>query len=154
MTALFSYVVVSGLYACALILPVSSSGRLHDFALERSGDLREEIGWNELVQTVAGIRDSLLPDERAKIGVVVGNYGEQGAIEVLGPTYHLARPISETNSAWLRGYPNPPPATRIVLGFPHDEADRVFTSCRLAGHNTNSLGVKNEESQRHPDISA
>ena len=28
----------------------------------------------------------------------------------------------------------------------------MFTSCRVAGHNGNSLGVKNEESEDHPDI--
>jgi hypothetical protein len=150
----FSGVALCGLSACALILPVSSSGPLRNFELEHNGDLREEIGWDELVQTVAEIRDSLPPYERAKVGVLVGNYGEQGAIEVLGPAYNLPRPISGTNSAWLRGYPNPPPSTLIVLGFSYGAAERVFTSCRLAGHNINSLGVKNEESQDHPDIFA
>ena len=153
-TAFFAGAVACGMYACALILPVSPSGLLRNFALQHNGDLREEIGWHELVQTVAEIRDNLPPNERAKVGVLVGNYGEQGAIEVLGPAYSLPHPISGTNSAWLRGYPDPPPSTLIVLGFSHDEADRVFAACRLAGHNSNSLGVKNEESQDHPDIFA
>jgi hypothetical protein len=42
--------------------------------------------------------------------------------------------------------------TLIVLGFSKGEADRKFTSCRLAGHNGNSEGVANEESKYHPDI--
>jgi 4-amino-4-deoxy-L-arabinose transferase-like glycosyltransferase len=148
----FIGVVVCGMYACALVLPIAPSGPLRDFALEHSGDLREEIGWHELVQTVAEIRDSLPANERLKVGVLVGNYGEQGAVEILGPAYKLPRPMSGTNSAWLRWYPDPPPSTLIVIGFSHVEVARAFISCRLAGHNTNSLGVKNEESQRHPDI--
>ena len=122
------------------------------FALENNGDLREEIGWDELVKTVAGIRDSLPAEQRQNVGVAVGNYGEQGAVEILGAAYHLPVPISGTNSAWLRGYPVPPPSTLIVVGLSHQYADRMFTGCRVAGHNGNSLGVQNEESQDHPDI--
>ena len=79
---------VCGAYLCARILPLQSSGPLRDFALQRNGDLREEIGWPELVRTVAGIRDSLTPEQQPSMGVIVGNYGEQGAIEMLGPPYH------------------------------------------------------------------
>jgi hypothetical protein len=86
------------------------------------------------------------------VGALVGNYGEQGAIEVLGRLYHLPTPISGTNSAWLRGYPTPPPSTLIVVGLSRSYADRMLTSCRLAGHNGNSLSVRNEESMDHPDI--
>ncbi|MGP0019807.1 MAG: glycosyltransferase family 39 protein [Candidatus Sulfotelmatobacter sp.] len=145
-------VVAWGLFMGAMILPVASGGPLMKFALENNGDLREEIGWEELVKTVAGIRDSLPVDQRENVGVMVRNYGEAGAIEMLGPAYHLPPPISGTNSAWLRGYPVPPPTTLIVIGTSREYADSRFTSCRLAGHNGNSLGVKNEESQDHPDI--
>jgi 4-amino-4-deoxy-L-arabinose transferase-like glycosyltransferase len=148
----FTGVAVVGLYVCALILPLASSGSLKKFALGRNGDLREEIGWNELVATVASIRDSLPPEQQASLGILVGNYGEQGAIEILGQAYHLPAPISMTNSAWLRGYPTPPPTTLIVLGFSREEAENAFTSCRLVGHNGNSQGVKNEESKYDPDI--
>ncbi len=146
-----------GLFTCGAFffagwVPFASSGPLRDFALRHSGDLREEIGWDELVMTVAGIRDSLPPDQQANLGITVGNYGEQGAIEILGTAYHLPPPISTTNSAWLRGYPIPPPTTLIVLGITREQADSIFTGCRLAGHNGNSLGIKNEESQDHPDI--
>jgi hypothetical protein len=71
---------------------------------------------------------------------------------MLGPAYHLPPPISTTNSAWLRGYPTPQPTTLIVLGLTSEQANRIFTGCRLAGHNSNAEGVMNEESQDHPDI--
>ncbi len=92
-------------------------GRCEQFALKNNGDLREEIGWDEMVRTVAGIRDSLPAEQRSSVGVLVGNYGEQGAVEILGPAYGLPMPISMTNSAWLRGYPAAPPTTLIVRGI-------------------------------------
>ena len=147
--AAFAFV---SIYICAVVLPIASSGALEKFALQRNGDLREEIGWDELVRSVAQIRQSLPPDQQAHLGITVGNYGEGGAIEILGPAYHLPPPISTTNSAWLRGYPSPQPTTLIVLGLTRDQADSIFTGCRLAGHNGNSEGVKNEESVYHPDI--
>jgi hypothetical protein len=150
--AFFTGVAAVGAYVCALIIPFAPSGPLRDFTLKRNGDLREEIGWDELVRTVATIRDSLPADQQASVGVIVANYGEQGAIEMLGPAYHLPVPISMTNSAWLRGYPQPPPNTLIVLGFREEQANHAFTGCRLAGHNGNSLGIQNEESEYHSMI--
>ena len=151
-TTFFALLAGFAAYICAVLVPLASSGPLKDFALRRNGDLREEIGWTELVKTVADIRDSLAPEQRASVGILVGNYGEQGAIEILGQAYHLPAPISMTNSAWLRGYPEPPPSTLIMVGFSREWVDRNFTSCRLAGHNGNSEGVRNEESQYHPEI--
>lgn len=151
-TAYFATFALVSAYACAVVIPFATSGPLRDFALEKNGDLREEFGWNELVRTVASIRDSLPPDQQAHLGITVSNYGEQGAIELFGPAYHLPPPISTTNSAWYRGYPSPPPTTIIVLGLTAEEANAAFTGCRLAGHNGNSLGIRNEESQYHPDI--
>jgi hypothetical protein len=143
-------------YICVRVLPLASSGPLRDFALKNNTDLREEIGWDELVKTVAAIRDSLPPGlqsgQQANLGITVANYGEYGAIEILGPAYHLPQPIGTTNSAWLHGYPTSPPTTLIVLGLTREQADSLFTNCRLAGHNGNSEGIPNEESTNHPDI--
>ena len=150
--AFFVLLFADGAVMAAVLVPLSSSGRLMQFALKQNGDLREEIGWEDLVRNVAAIRDSLPLEQREHVGIVVRNYGEAGAIEILGPQYHLPPPISGTNSAWLRGYPDPPPTTLIVLGTSRVYADRRYTDCRLAGHNTNSLGIENEESRDHPDI--
>jgi 4-amino-4-deoxy-L-arabinose transferase-like glycosyltransferase len=141
-----------GLYICALILPLASSGPLRDFALTRNGDLREEIGWDVMLQTIAQVRSSLPAQEQANVGIVVGNYGEQGAVEILGPTYHLPPAISGTNSAWLRGYPPSQPTTLIVLGVSDDDREREFTSCRLAAKIPYPKNLNNEESKDHPEI--
>ena len=112
---------------------------------------RRSAGTNSS-STVAGIRDSLPADEQQSLGITRRQLRRAGRHRDARPAYHLPPPISMTNSAWLRGYPTPPPTTLIVLGFSQKAADRVFTGCRLAGHNGNSEGIKNEESQDHPDI--
>ena len=151
-TVFFAGLALIGAYIIAFIIPLQASGPLRDFALKHNGDLREEFGWDNLVRTVAQIRDSLPPDQQAHLGIATGNYGEYGAIEILGAAYGLPQPIGTTNSEYLRGYPTPQPTTIIVIGNDPATANALFTNCRLAGHNGNSEGLKNEESVDHPDI--
>jgi hypothetical protein len=113
---------------------------------------REEIGWTELVGTVAGMRDSLSPAELAGLGILAGNYGEAAAINLYGPAYNLPQAISPVDTYWLRGYGNPPPETLIVVGLTSPQANGLFESCRLAGHTSNRFGILNEETSAHPDI--
>lgn len=152
MALMFSGVAAIGIYAALIIMPMTSSAPLRDFALKRNNDLRERVGWPELVARVAAIRDALPAKRQADLGIVVGNYGEQGAIALLGEAYGLPSPITAVNSGWLRGYPKTPPRTVIVLGSSRERADELFVGCRLAGHSGNAWGVVNEESRDHPDI--
>jgi hypothetical protein len=148
----FAGVIAVGTYAAICIVPMASSGPLRDFALRHNNELREQIGWDELVAQVAAIRDSLPADQQANLGIAVGNYGEYGAILLLGKRYRLPVPITTVNSGWLRGYPETPPSSFIVLGNARARAYTLFADCRVAGRSTNALGVVNEESRDHPDI--
>ena len=144
--------VAFGAYEAArFVMPLGAVSPTN-FALENNGDLREEIGWTDLVAEVARVRDSLPPGQRAHLGIITGNYGETGAINLFGPRYGLPQAISGTNTAWYRGYGDPAPQTLIVLGQSRSDADEMFGSCRLAGHNGNPYGIRNEESADHPDI--
>jgi len=98
------------------------------------------------------VRDSLPPEERAHLGITTANYGEYGAIEILGSAYGLPAPIGTTNSEWLRGFPTQQPTALIVLGLRREQADALFTGCRLVAHNGNNEGIQNEESLYNPDI--
>ena len=119
---------------------------------KNNGDLKEEIGWPELVGTVARIRNSLPPEERAQVRILANNYGEAGAINLYGPALGLPEAICAVNSFWERGYGNPPPELLIVLGASREELAGRFESCELVGHITNREGVANEETVEHPDI--
>lgn len=137
----------------AIVLPVTPvNSAWWKFAVDKNGDLREEIGWPELAQTVAQIRDSLPAADRERLGILAGNYGEAGAINLYGPRYGLPPVISGTNSFWARGYGDPPPETLIVLGLSRRYVDANFSDCELAAHTWNPYGVENEETSDHPDI--
>lgn len=141
-----------GVLGIRMLVPVASSGPLRAFALAHSEDLREELGWDTLVQTIVQVRDTLTPEQRTSYGVFTGNYGEQGAVEILGRSYGLPVPISLTNSAWLRGYPTPQPTALIVVGFDLEDANKHFTDCRFAARIPYPAHLNNEESKYHPDI--
>jgi hypothetical protein len=113
---------------------------------------RDEIGWPEMVNTVANIRDTVPLEERARLGILAGNYGEASAINVYGPEYNLPRAISGMDSFWLWGYGDPPPETVIVLGLAPSDASSLFETCSIVGANRNSYGIQNIESQYNPDI--
>jgi hypothetical protein len=152
-TAAWVALVLDILLAVTFFLPVapvnSAWGRL---AFKLQGDYPEEIGWPELVQTVAQVRDALPEQDRARLGILAGNYGEAGAINLFGPDYGLPRAMSGINSFWRQGYGDPPPETLIVIGLSQHFVDKNFASCMVAGHTWNQYGVKNEETEEHPDI--
>jgi hypothetical protein len=144
---------VSGLLFATLALPIAPvNSAWWDVVSEINGELNEQIGWPELVETVAGIYSSLPDEERATTRLLANNYGEAGAINLYGPGYGLPEAISGMNSYWLRGYGDPPPQTLILLGYDYSHATGLFKSCRIAGRVTNRFGVMNEESEDHPTI--
>jgi hypothetical protein len=144
-------VIAGGVTIGAMLLPIAPinsgwwrvSSNLND-------NLVEEIGWPELVQTVAGIYNGLPEAERAHAGILAANYGEAGAIDLYGPAYGLPSAISIVNSYWLRGYGDPPPEPLLLVGVPPDIVRAAFRDCRAAGRVTNPYGVPNEESTNYP----
>jgi hypothetical protein len=132
------------------IMPVNS--RWWKLASQVDTVLPEEIGWPELVETVAKIRDGLPEQDRVRLGILTGNYGEVGALNLYGAKYGLPRAISGVNSSWERGYGNPPPYTVIVVGYSREFLEKQFASCELVAHSWNRYGVANEETVEDPDL--
>ena len=144
---------LGGILMMPLALPIAPLGSdLYAMTSSVNDGFKESVGWPELVETVAGIYATLPANDRPQTGILTGNYGEAGAINLYGPTYGLPEAISGINSYWLRGYGDPPPQTLIVLGFSQADALRAFESCTVAGLVTNRYGVRNEETREHPVI--
>ena len=68
--------------------------------------IADQFGWPEMVREVAAIYHSLPPEEQAQTGIWAGNYGEAGAINLLGPQYGLPTAYSRHQNLWYWG---PPP---------------------------------------------
>jgi hypothetical protein len=109
-------------------------------------EVLDEIGWEELVATVAGVRDAIPVGDRGRLAVLTGNYAAAGAIDLYGGQYGLPSAISRINSWGERGYGDPPPDTVIAFGFPRELLESHFASCRLAAVNQNRYGVANRNS--------
>jgi len=75
---------------------------------EMGTDLAEQIGWPELVRTVAGVYESLPAEDRNRATILTLNYGEAGAIERYGPALGLPLPFSGHNSYAEWGPPGEP----------------------------------------------
>lgn len=149
----FSALLIDVAIAIAFALPTAPVGSpWWHFAIKVNGTLREEIGWPEFAETVAKIRDALPAEDRPRLGILAGNYGEVGALNLYGERYGLPLAVSGVNSFWERGYGDPPPETLIVVGFPREWADSHFASCQLAGHPWNRYGTANEETIENPDM--
>ena len=130
------------LCASALTLPIAPlNSRWWRVANSANGNFDMEVGWLDMAETVAKIRDSLPAEERAGIAILAGDEGEAGAINLYGPAYGLPEAISGMNSNWYRGYGDPPPQTVITLGLRRDVLDPNFKSCVLAGHVTNRNAI-------------
>jgi 4-amino-4-deoxy-L-arabinose transferase-like glycosyltransferase len=150
--ATFAALALCCAFSVLFAVPLFAIDSPHNFVFRINEDLREEVGWQELVGEVARVRDSLSPAERANFAILATNYGELGAVNLYGPAFGLPQGISGVNSAWQRGYGNPPPQTLIVLGLSQRFVDGNFQSCRIAGHISNRYGIVNEESRYHPNI--
>jgi len=142
-------VIVAGAVALP-IAPVNSGW--WKFASRVDSVFPEEIGWPEFVEGVAAVRDRLPAEERGRVGILAGNYGEVGALNLYGEKFGLPWAISGVNSSWERGYGNPAPETVIVVGYPREFLEEEFASCVVAGRTWNRYRVMNEETMEDPEI--
>jgi 4-amino-4-deoxy-L-arabinose transferase-like glycosyltransferase len=138
--------------AGAIALPIAPvNSTWWKFAAKVDTVLPEEIGWPEFVQAVAAVRDRLPYEERETVGILAGNYGEVGALNLYGEKHGLPQAISGVNSSWERGYGNSPQVL-IVVGYSKDFLDQEFASCQVAGKVWNNYNLLNEETIEDPDI--
>lgn len=96
--------------------------------------IADQFGWPEMVSQVAGIYDSLPPDERAETGIWAGNYGEAGAINLFGPQYGLPRAYSRHQNHWYWGPPPQVYKNLIVLEWDRDDVADSCTSYQPFDH--------------------
>jgi 4-amino-4-deoxy-L-arabinose transferase-like glycosyltransferase len=88
-------------YTKALGISVESSegkklSQLHQFYADM-------FGWEKMAAAIARVYNTLSPGEKAKCAICVNNYGEAGAIDFYGETYHLPKAICGHNNYWLWG---------------------------------------------------
>jgi 4-amino-4-deoxy-L-arabinose transferase-like glycosyltransferase len=106
----------------------------------------ETVGWPRFVQTVSTAWHQIPIHERRHTAIFTGNYGEAGAVDLLGPALRLPRAYSGHNgfSAW--GEPPAADIHALVLGF-NNAADAApyFDRCRTLAFVNDGVGLDNNE---------
>ncbi|MGC2694249.1 MAG: glycosyltransferase family 39 protein [Candidatus Angelobacter sp.] len=91
-----------------------------EFEHQQNGPLpqwfADEFGWQEMVEKVAHVYNSLPPEERARTAIFSNGWGDAAAVDFYGPRYGLPQAISRHNSYWIWGPRNYDGSTMIILG--------------------------------------
>lgn len=90
-------------------------------------------GWQELVNTVTEVYESLPPGDREKTVIFTGNYGNSGAIDHLGRARGLPPSISGHNNYWLWGPGETAGEVMIVVGGGEERLRALFSIVERAG---------------------
>jgi hypothetical protein len=142
-----AFILVMGVLNLPLSLPILPAGALHTVPLQKIDyNLGENIGWPELVASVARVYRSIPASERRSVVIVTGNYGEAGALNRYGAAFGLPGAFSGHNSFWWWGPPRPSTGIAIMVGYadqyyPH----LVFRQVALAARIHNAARVENDE---------
>ncbi len=99
----------------------------HQRALLPQG-IADQFGWPEMVEEIAGIYDSLSPEERAETGILAGNYGEAGSVDLWGSKYGLPHAISGHQNYWYWGPPKEHYDNFIVIEWSERDVQTWCTS--------------------------
>jgi len=91
------------------------------------------FGWDDMVDLVARAYAQLTPEEKQHARVFGQNYGEAGAIDVLGRKLGLPRAMSGHNSYWLWGPGSEPMNVLIIIGGDREDNARFFEDITIVG---------------------
>jgi hypothetical protein len=145
-------IVIGAIISGALALPIAPiNSPLWNITSEVHDTFTEQIGWPEMIQTVASIYADLPEEEKARAGIFAAENDEAAALNLYGAEFGLPKAISGSDTFWLRGYGDPPPETLIVVGFSQEDVASVSERCEVAGTITNPYGVENDL-RNPPDI--
>ena len=108
-------------------------------------DAGEMVGWPRFTHTIAAVYHALPAAERRHATIFASNYGEAGAIALLGPARGLPYPYSGHNGWWFWGPPPNADTTVVVVGFDRPTAARYFVGCEVKATINDGVGLDNKE---------
>ena len=114
-----------------------------DFTFPKSDypqEFSNRIGWDTLVESVAGVYADLPAEDQAKAGIWGDWYGTAGAIDVLGPKYGLPHAVSGHLTYYLWG-PGYSWDVMILVTGNIDGLSSFFTDCELKAAVTNPYAM-------------
>ncbi|MEM6517514.1 MAG: glycosyltransferase family 39 protein [Bacteroidota bacterium] len=131
------------------IMPIETYVEFYDIEEDKgrfklTSDYADMFGWEEQVKLVDSVYQTLSPKERENCVLWAENYGEAGALKILGKEYNLPNPISRHGSFWLWGYGNKDAEVWISLGNEKPSVEQVFEDVELVKMITHKYAIDEE----------
>ncbi len=114
-------------------------------ALRLPQDYADMIGWNQRVEAIARVYDSLDSAQKSQAVILASNYGEAGAIDFLGPRLGLPHSICFEGTYWFYGPGKKTGATTIAIGFDSLDLVKNWRVIKPAAHIVNKWTVPEEQ---------
>jgi len=113
--------------------------------VQLTGDYADMFGWEEQVKAVDSVYRSLPQKQRENTVLWAENYGEAGALKILGKSYGLPSPISRHGSFWTWGYGNKDAEVWISIGNETPSVEYVFEEVELVKVITHKYAIDEEQ---------
>lgn len=109
-----------------------------------TGDYADMFGWEEQVKLVDSLYASLPKDEQQKCVILAENYGEAGALKILGKEYGLPNPVCRHGSFWTWGPGEQEGEVFISVGNEKDVVYEFFEEHTLVKMVTHKYAIDEE----------
>ncbi len=140
---LVAAIAVSAAVSALIALPLLPARSLQgSFVMAVNPDQGETVGWPRFVGTVTQAWQSIPPATRAHTVIFTGNYGEAGAIDLLGRSRGLPRAYSGHNGFSEWGQPGDSDTFALIVGV---DPARYFSDCRRLATVDDGVGLDNQE---------
>ncbi|MGI8713269.1 MAG: glycosyltransferase family 39 protein [Solirubrobacteraceae bacterium] len=144
---LIAALVLSAAISAAIALPLLPERQLQgSIVMALNPAQGETVGWPRFVRTVSTAWHQIPIGERGRTAIFTGNYGEAGAIDLLGSALRLPRAYSGHNGFSEWGIPPAADTHALIVGF-QDAADAgpYFDRCRTLATVDDRVGLNNNE---------
>ncbi|MBW4026027.1 MAG: phospholipid carrier-dependent glycosyltransferase [Acidobacteria bacterium] len=102
------------------------------------------FGWQQMADEIARVYNSLPAADKARAGIFCNNYGEAGAVDILGAKHHLPQAISGHQNFYFwgpRGYTGD---VLLVVQRSRSDLDQKFASVTDMAHVENPYAMPYE----------
>lgn len=140
-------IALSAVVSAVIALPLLPERDLQgSVVMALNPDQGETVGWPRFVRTVATAWREIPVAGRRHTAIFTSNYGEAGAIELLGPPLGLPRAYSGHNGFSEWGMPPATDTRALVLGYENGtDAAPYFQQCRTLATIDDGVGLDNDE---------
>lgn len=144
---LVAAVALSAGISAVIALPLLPERDLQGSVVVALNSAQEEmVGWPRFVATISRAWMRIPPGQRIDTAIFTANYGEAGAVDLLGRGYGLPRAYSGHNGFSEWGEPPQHDRYALLLGFngPADAAP-AFKGCAALARVDDGVGLGNQE---------